>query len=325
MNPVMKKIDDWRIKSIDMSGLLGKQNIHWDLDPYINILGGKNGSGKSTLLHGLAIPFNDVTDNLGVHCHALFESITIQLYSGILYSLKRIIKAASKTIDPLSDPILGKSIIKFQENVEFIRELKIPENFEQPLIRPNALYINTSEIAYHTIEKMVEGSQQIKRPGGTMLDILIEKALNRRNKLFSQFVYKAMNNDNQDELKRLYDYFGRFDRVVAKFMPDYSLLNPSSLCFAVSDKNEEIYFPNLSTGEKQILYLLLIVTNTLEEPTILFLDEPDLGMHIDWKRMLLRSLLEINPNMQIIATTHSPSLIDDMFDNVKEISQLTLD
>lgn len=320
----MKKIDGWRIKSIYMNGLLMKQNIHWDLDPYINILGGKNGSGKSTLLHGLTIPFNEVTtDNLEVHCHALFDSIEIKLFSGVQYSLKRNIKINTKTIDSLPDQILGKSIIKFHENVEFIRDVTITEKSEQHFIRPNALYINTSEIAYRTIEKFVEGSQQIKRPGSTMLDILIEKALNKRNELFSQYVYKAMSEENKDELNRLYDYFGRFDKVVTMFMSDYILRNPSSLCFIISgEKEEEIYFPNLSTGEKQILYLLLTVTNTLEEPTILFLDEPDLGMHIDWKKMLLRSLLEINPNMQIIAATHSPSLIDNMYNNVKEISQL---
>ena len=88
------------------------------------------------------------------------------------------------------------------------------------------------------------------------------------------------------------------------------------------NKDIEIKYFRLSTGEKQLLYLLLTVCNTLGESTILLLDEADMGMHIDWKKILIRELVNLNPNMQIIAATHSPSLIEGWYENVKEISQL---
>lgn len=37
------------IKKIGIKDYFGRGNFEWDLDPVVNILGGKNGSGKSTL------------------------------------------------------------------------------------------------------------------------------------------------------------------------------------------------------------------------------------------------------------------------------------
>ena len=38
------------IKKIEIEDFLGQGNLVWNLDPEVNILGGKNGSGKSTIL-----------------------------------------------------------------------------------------------------------------------------------------------------------------------------------------------------------------------------------------------------------------------------------
>ena len=37
------------IKKIEIKDYFGKGNFEWNLDPVVNILGGKNGSGKSSL------------------------------------------------------------------------------------------------------------------------------------------------------------------------------------------------------------------------------------------------------------------------------------
>ena len=37
------------IKKIEIKGFFGKGDFEWNLNPVVNILGGKNGSGKSTI------------------------------------------------------------------------------------------------------------------------------------------------------------------------------------------------------------------------------------------------------------------------------------
>ena len=83
-----------------------------------------------------------------------------------------------------------------------------------------------------------------------------------------------------------------------------------------------IRYEHLSMGEKQLLLLILMVGNTKQQPCVFFMDEPDLSMHIDWKEELVTQLHEMNPNMQIILSTHAPSVITGWMDCVKEVSQL---
>ena len=46
----MKKQADY-IKRIEITGLWGRKNISWELQPDVNILSGVNGGGKSTILN----------------------------------------------------------------------------------------------------------------------------------------------------------------------------------------------------------------------------------------------------------------------------------
>lgn len=78
----------------------------------------------------------------------------------------------------------------------------------------------------------------------------------------------------------------------------------------------------MSPGEQQEVLIYLTVFNTREKPTLLLLDNMDAQMHIDRKEVLLANLMEINPEMQIIVATHSPSMIGGWFEQTKEIHQL---
>ena len=75
--------------------------------------------------------------------------------------------------------------------------------------------------------------------------------------------------------------------------------------------NAVLQLSDLSAGEKQLLYILLTVFLMDEKPAILLLDEPELSLHITWQEKLLASLHKLNPQCQIIAATHSPSMFVD--------------
>ncbi|GAB6982295.1 AAA family ATPase [Prevotella dentasini] len=80
----------------------------------------------------------------------------------------------------------------------------------------------------------------------------------------------------------------------------------------------------LSSGEKQILAILLTVLVEDSLPYVLFMDEPEVSLHIDWQKRLIDLILELNPNVQIILTTHSPAVImNGWLDHVTEVSDIT--
>ena len=81
----------------------------------------------------------------------------------------------------------------------------------------------------------------------------------------------------------------------------------------------------LSTGEKQMLAILLTVLVEDQQPYVLFMDEPEVSLHIEWQKRLIELIVELNPNVQIILTTHSPAVImNGWMDNVTEVSDITL-
>ena len=65
----------------------------------------------------------------------------------------------------------------------------------------------------------------------------------------------------------------------------------------------------LSSGEKQLLVILLTVLVEDQQHYVLFMDEPEVSLHIEWQKRLIDLILELNPNVQIILTTHSPAVI----------------
>lgn len=64
----------------------------------------------------------------------------------------------------------------------------------------------------------------------------------------------------------------------------------------------------LSSGEKQILLILTSVFLQEEKPNILLMDEPEISLHISWQDRLISLIRELNPNCQLIVTTHSPNI-----------------
>ena len=80
----------------------------------------------------------------------------------------------------------------------------------------------------------------------------------------------------------------------------------------------------LSSGEKQMLAILLTVLVEDNKPYVLFMDEPEVSLHVDWQQQLIDLVLQLNPNVQIILTTHSPAVImNGWLDKVTEVSDIT--
>ena len=86
----------------------------------------------------------------------------------------------------------------------------------------------------------------------------------------------------------------------------------------------EIPMPyQLSSGEKQMLAILLTVLVEDDLPYVLFMDEPEVSLHIEWQKRLIDLILELNPHVQIILTTHSPAVVmNGWVDRVTEVSEI---
>ena len=88
---------------------------------------------------------------------------------------------------------------------------------------------------------------------------------------------------------------------------------------------EQLLPYQLSAGEKQILAILLTVLVEDNQPYVLFMDEPEISLHFEWQKRLIDLVLQLNPNIQIIMTTHSPAVVmNGWTDRVTEVDDITI-
>ena len=81
----------------------------------------------------------------------------------------------------------------------------------------------------------------------------------------------------------------------------------------------------LSSGEKQMLVILLTVLVQDKQPCVLLMDEPEVSLHIEWQQRIISIIREMNPYSQIILTTHSPAMImGGWMDAVTEVTDITI-
>lgn len=91
-----------------------------------------------------------------------------------------------------------------------------------------------------------------------------------------------------------------------------------------SQIGEELAPYQLSSGEKQMLAILLTVLIEDNQHYVLFMDEPEVSLHVDWQQRLIDLIVDLNPNVQIVLTTHSPAVImNGWMDKVTEVSDIT--
>ena len=81
----------------------------------------------------------------------------------------------------------------------------------------------------------------------------------------------------------------------------------------------------LSSGEKQMLAILLTVLVEDNKPYVLFMDEPEVSLHFEWQKRLIELVMMLNPNVQLIMTTHSPAVVmNGWADKVTEVTDITI-
>jgi predicted ATP-binding protein involved in virulence len=144
--------------------------------------------------------------------------------------------------------------------------------------------------------------------GRRMIDMLASGDESDRMKASDISANKAVFQDLMDEL------FSYTHKHIARKRNDIAFY-----------QGDELLLPyKLSSGEKQILLILLTALVEDKEHCVLFMDEPEASLHIEWQQKLIGMIRKLNPNAQIILTTHSPALImEGWLDYVTEVSDIT--
>ncbi|MDR0982971.1 MAG: ATP-binding protein [Culturomica sp.] len=129
---------------------------------------------------------------------------------------------------------------------------------------------------------------------------------------FSDYRLKATNFPEQAKRvnTRIQTFYKTVDALFSKTGKIIGI-DPYTNHLIFRNGDETIPLHKLSSGEKQLLIILLKAFLMEEKPYILLMDEPEISLHIEWQYRLLEEIRKLNPNCQIITSTHSPSIFGD--------------
>lgn len=137
-------------------------------------------------------------------------------------------------------------------------------------------------------------------------------SVGENNHSFSDYRLKATNFPNQAEKinRRIQNFYTTVNHLFAGTGKTIEI-DPMTNQLIFKDGNETIHLYKLSSGEKQLLIILLRVFLMDDKPYVLLMDEPEISLHIEWQYRLFEEIQKLNPHCQIITSTHSPSLFGD--------------
>ena len=301
------------ISKIEIKGLFGDDALRvWDLHPKVNILSGPNGSGKSTVLRYVyEVAIHEFID----HPYKI-EDVILTFDNGQTLKFYEIDPYHMVDDLPSPQPPTKDKSPKLTTGL-VLRSVKVPPvDFIKPL--------DNQLLSIEAVQKLSD--ERVK----TDLDWLLYKVQQKYLRYqihIGKIVHKLAENNGSKMQERLQE----ISRPKAKFI---EIINDvfaytdkkineetDDISFFIGDKSISAY--DLSSGEKQILIILLTTLTQEQKPTILIMDEPEISIHFDVQKKLISYIRELNPNVQIILATHSPAIImDGWMDNVSEISDL---
>ncbi|HAV14321.1 MAG TPA: hypothetical protein DCX06_12635 [Opitutae bacterium] len=164
-------------------------------------------------------------------------------------------------------------------------------------------------------------SSAIKNLRGDDNDNVLEDiamlTLHYRTKLLTDRSLKA-----KEQKESIRKPINEFIQIVNGFLSPKTMRVDSEHGFIVGTNSGSIDRKDLSSGEKQLLILLIESLLQRGESCLFIADEPELSLHVEWQEKLVQSISSINPNAQIIIATHSPEIAAFHDDSVIDMEEI---
>lgn len=190
--------------------------------------------------------------------------------------------------------------------------IEYTKNTTAASLKPKLAGVNYLKIS--TFDVPIKDRRKMGKEDSPLLSELKEivYSVGENNNSFSDYRLRATNFPEQAEhinrrIRQFYDTVNHLFAGTGKTIG----IDPMTNQLIFKDGDEIIHLYKLSSGEKQLLIILLRVFLMDEQPYILLMDEPEISLHIEWQYRLFEEIQHLNPHCQIITSTHSPSIFGD--------------
>lgn len=311
------------IAKVEINNLWGVYNLKWDLDSDVNILSGINGSGKSTILDCIAalIGYAEIPENLSDNVN----SIKITFNNGKCISFEKIedtirnIELKAKTNKTYKNIIsdLRKNEGDDYKRIKAIKigfvaldDLKLTINDLHEIINIDIISTFDNILSKSELKFDSDVKTELDRELFILQKKYLDYQLNIGKRAFEAISNSENNSESFPDIKNIKKQHENFINIIDNlFSATNKKINreKNELTFLFNNKEISVY--KLSSGEKQLLLILLTILLQDNKQSIIFMDEPEISLHFDWQKKLIEFIKILNPNSQIIIATHSPAVI----------------
>lgn len=338
-----------KINKIHIQDFRGIQDLKMNLNPQFNLLIGENGSGKTAILEALTVAIGSFFSGMpGVQGRHIRDN-DIRYFKTIEgtyeYSLKTRVEVLSSTIngEKLSwykarGGITGSNVMGNKSSIRTFSEglnkaIKNP-NRKEFIDLPVLTYYSTARLWKEGRENKKDKEKEKKirnlpsRYRGYKDALEIKSTFKIMLDWFkSNFQEVAVNNASSAQLECV-------KSVIVKNIPGATNVkwvfskDKIQTLYVVFDENTEIPFNYLSDGYRNLLAIFADIAYrcvtlnphfgleaNIKTSGVVLIDELDLHLHPAWQQNIVKNLKTTFPNIQFVATTHSPFVIQEMEDN----------
>lgn len=294
------------VEKLEATGVYGLFDISQSFRPGVNVLFARNGKGKTTLLHIIA---NLLNEDYQRFAFIDFDSITMRTSDGNTVKLTKENEEDKKVIKIWKDRSAENTTVKAAYFPSFRTIVEVWASTEDKTGQSQV--ISTEEIE----ERKTKFARKLFGDFVPAIDypstLEIEKNLNEAFKQQQSFAaiekfLKAVNSFLEDKkIEVLWE----------------NLSKPSSRRNALGIKFNDglATIPGinraLSSGERQII-TLIYAASQMSKNKIVLVDDPEIYLHVDWQRLLLKQMSRQLGQRQIIVCAHSPIIGADYEDEV---------
>lgn len=225
--------------------------------------------------------------------------------------LNRVVRTLVNTRSVADIDRLGVKLSFSPEGAEKVR-FDVIRSFDRPFVQ--------SEVVEKVVDMQLisELDLQLYQLQRRFLDYQV----NASNRIVELFTSNAP--DAQEQARLIAQEKSHFQDVVdSLFQETGKQIDRQSNEIRFVQMEEKLAPYKLSSGEKQMLIILLTALVQDRQPYVMLMDEPEISLHIDWQKKLVGLVRDLNPNAQIILTTHSPAVImDGWMDCVTDVEDI---
>ncbi|QTA79278.1 AAA ATPase-like domain-containing protein [Desulfonema limicola] len=309
-------------------------------DPDIMVMGSKNGLGKTSVMECCSLLL--IALSIKENQFMIKDSYSMIDIPDLL------IRAEAKTSEISGEITIGEKnltltiridregIVKiFRENTihEILKtkDLYEPYSDTENLIKaicgllPNPV-IEKTFLLFHSYRKVQEGNPELGMMIGYPKRVGIIRQYSPNLAYMSEFklqiLHALMNKANLFELKEDQKPDETIDKLnelvkyyaggtISKLRP--SADNTVDIRISINDGQDSMTFDGLSSGQKEIISTLFMIWyHTRGNPSVVFIDEPELHLNAQWHRSFVNRLIKLAPDNQYIIATHSEDVMDSV-------------